>query len=93
MILSFRDKKAEKVFGRQFSRKLPTDIQRQAMKKLWMLDAAESLDDLRVPPSNHLEALRGDRSGQHSIRINQQWRVCFVWGPGGAKLVEIVDYH
>jgi proteic killer suppression protein len=59
---------------------------------LW-LDAAETLDDLRLPPSNHLEALRGDRAGQHSIRINQPWRICFIWGPGGAKQVEITDYH
>lgn len=93
MIQSFRDKETEKVFQRRFSRKLPTAIQRLAMKKLWMLDAAESLADLRIPPSNHLEALRNDRRGQYSIRINQQWRVCFAWGAGGASQVEIVDYH
>lgn len=93
MIRSFRDKEAAKLFRREFSRRLPVDVQRPAMKKLWMLDAAESLEDLRVPPSNHLEALRGDRRGQYSIRINQQWRVCFVWSGRDATQVEIVDYH
>jgi proteic killer suppression protein len=93
MILSFRDKEAEKIYKRLFSRRLPNDIQRQALKKLWMLDAAENLDDLRIPTSNHLEALREERLGQHSIRIDKQWRICFVWGPGGAKQVEIIDYH
>jgi toxin HigB-1 len=93
LIKSFRDKEAEKVFRREFSRRLPQDIQRQAMKKLWMLDAAGSLDDLRIPPSNHLEVLRGGRTGQHSIRINQQWRICFTWADGAALDVEIVDYH
>jgi len=81
------------VFQREFSKRLPQAIQRQALKRLWMLDAAESLDDLRIPPANHLEALKDDRQGQHSIRINQQWRICFVWADGVAKEVEIVDYH
>ena len=93
MIKSFRDKEAEKIFRREFSRRLPQDIQRQAMKKLWMLDAAATLEDLRIPPSNHLEALKGDRQGQHSIRVNQQWRVCFTWLDGTALDVEIIDYH
>jgi proteic killer suppression protein len=93
VIKNFRDKESEKIFRREFSRRLPQDIQRQAMKKLWMLDAAEALDDLRIPPANHLEALKGERRGQHSIRINQQWRICFVWADGLAKDVEIVDYH
>ena len=64
-----------------------------AMRKLWMLDAATDLNELRVPPSNHLEALHGERKGQHSIRINRQWRICFRWRPGDAHDVEIVDYH
>jgi proteic killer suppression protein len=93
LIASFRDKEAAKVFQREFSKRLPQAIQRQALKRLWMLDAAESLDDLRIPPANHLEALKDDRQGQHSIRINQQWRICFVWADGVAKEVEIVDYH
>jgi proteic killer suppression protein len=68
-------------------------IERSALRKLAMQDAAESLNDLRVPPGNRLEALKGDRSGQHSIRVNQQWRICFVWTEAGAQDVEIVDYH
>jgi len=75
------------------SRKLPQNLQRIALRKLWMLDAALDLSEMRVPPANHLEALRGDRDGQHSIRINQQWRLCFRWESGDAYDVEIVDYH
>lgn len=75
------------------SRKLPSDIQRIALRKLTQLSAADSLDDLRVPPGNRLEALKGNRAGQHSIRINDQWRICFVWKDGHAHAVEIVDYH
>ena len=93
MIRSFSDKETEKVFGRQISRRLPHDIQQRAYQKLVMLDAAPALDDLRVPPGNRLEALRGDRAGQHSIRINQQWRICFTWQDGDAYDVEIADYH
>ncbi len=93
MIRSFSDKETEKVFGRQVSRRLPHDIQQRAYQKLVMLDAAPALDDLRVPPGNRLEALRGDRAGQHSIRINQQWRICFTWQDGDAYDVEITDYH
>ena len=93
MIGSFRDKEAEKVFIRERSRKLPTDVQRVAQRKLTMLDAADSLQDLRVPSGNHLEKLSGDREGQHSIRINDRWRVCFRWRDGEAHDVEIVDYH
>ena len=81
------------MFAGQFSKKLPQAIQRKARMKLRMLDAAVSLEDLLVPPANHLEALCGDRVGQYSIRINQQWRVCFVWHDGQALDVEIVDYH
>jgi len=93
MIKSFADKEAKKIFGREFSRKLPNDIQRITRRKLEILDAAESLNDLRVPPANRLEKLSGNRVGQHSIRINDQWRVCFVWRGEDAYEVEIVDYH
>ena len=93
MIKSFADKETEKLFKRQFSRKLPTDIQRSARRKLEILDAAEQLQDLRTPPANHLEKLSGDRAGQHSIRINQQWRICFEWREKDAHNGEIVDYH
>lgn len=93
MIKSFGSREAEKVFNREFSRKLPRDIQRPAMRKLWMLHAATDLRELRVPPSNRLEALKGRRKGQHSIRINDQWRICFKWIKGNAEGVEIVDYH
>ena len=93
MIKSFADKGAEKIFGREFSRKLPNDIQRIARRKLEVLDAAESLSDLRVPPSNRLEKLKGNRRHQHSIRINDQWRICFEWRGENAYEVEIVDYH
>jgi len=93
MIRSFRDKATEKVFRREGSRKLSTALQRQALRKLVILDGAETLQDLRIPPGNRLERLRGDREGQHSIRINDQWRICFTWSEGGAEDVEIVDYH
>jgi toxin HigB-1 len=93
MIKSFRDKEAEKVFHRQFSRKLPTDIQHLARRKLVMLDAATELETLRVPPGNRLEALKGSRDGEHSIRINDQWRICFVWRDGHVYDVQIIDYH
>lgn len=93
MIKSFKDKETEKIYRRTFSRKLPHDIQKLAMRKLWMLNAATDLNALRTPPSNHLEALHGDRVGQHSIRINKQWRICFEWLDGEVYNVEIVDYH
>ena len=93
MIRSFRCQETEKVYRREVSRRLPQVIQRVAMRKLWMLDAATDLNALRVPPANHLEALHGNRKGQHSIRINQQWRVCFRWQDGDAYDVEIADYH
>ncbi|MSP92534.1 MAG: plasmid maintenance system killer [Myxococcales bacterium] len=93
MIRSFADTETEKLFRRERIRRLPPDIQRTALRKLVQLDAAITLDDLRVPPGNRLEALTGDRVGQHSIRINDQWRVCFGWMAGGADGVEIVDYH
>jgi proteic killer suppression protein len=93
MIKSFRDKDTERLFERQPVRKFGTGVQKVALRKLRMLDAAMSLSDLRVPPGNRLERLRGDRAGQHSIRVNDQWRVCFRWREGDAHDVEIVDYH
>ena len=93
MIKSFADKETEKVFNREFSRKLPPDIQRPSRRKLEILNAAETLLDLRQPPSNHLEKLSGSRQGQYSLRINEQWRICFAWQAGDAQAVEIVDYH
>jgi proteic killer suppression protein len=93
MIKSFKCKETEKIYNRLFSHKLPQDIQKVAIKKLWMLDAATNLEELKIPPSNNLESLKDDRKGQHSIRINQQWRICFKWHDGNAYNVEIVDYH
>jgi toxin HigB-1 len=93
VIRSFRDTESEKIFNRHFSRKLPQDVQRLALKKLLLLDAADTVEDLRVPPGNRLEKLYRDREGQHSIRINDTWRICFRWDDGGAFDVEIVDYH
>jgi toxin HigB-1 len=93
MIMTFRDKETEKIFNRLLSTKLPRDIQYVARRKLVILDAATELNALRVPPGNRLESLRGNRKGQHSIRINDQWRICFKWKAGGAYDVEIIDYH
>ena len=93
MIKSFRDAETENVFGRQFSRRLPYDIQAIALRKLRMLANAHDVIDLRNPPGNRLERLSGDRAGQYSIRINGQWRICFVWEGGDAHEVEICDYH
>ncbi|GFP28458.1 type II toxin-antitoxin system RelE/ParE family toxin [Candidatus Hakubella thermalkaliphila] len=93
MIRSFRDKATERVFNRERVRKFDLKLQRLAQRKLAILDAAETLDDLRVPPGNRLEKLSGDRKGQHSIRINDQWRICFRWLDGDAYDVEITDYH
>ncbi len=93
MIRSFQCSETEKIYRRERSRKLPHDMQRSALRKLWMLDAVMDLNELRVPPGNRLEVLRGARQGQLSIRINQQWRLCFRWLNGDAHDVEIVDYH
>lgn len=93
MIRSYRGKVAEQVFRRERCKSLSLDVQRAASRKLAILDAAESIHDLRVPPGNRLEKLAGDRKGQHSIRINDQWRVCFAWRQGHAYDVEITDYH
>ena len=93
MIKVFKDREAERIFNGLFSRKLPQNIQRIAERKLIMLHRSTNLNDLRIPPSNRLEALKGDRNGQHSIRINDQWRVCFEWRADDVYEVEIVDYH
>jgi proteic killer suppression protein len=93
MIRSFRDTETERLFGREPRGKLARSLQRAALRKLLLLDAAESLDDLRVPLRNRLEKLKGDREGQHSIRVNDQYRVCFRWAGGHADDVEVVDYH
>lgn len=93
MIKSFKSKETAKVFDRVFSRKLPQDVQKTAYRKLAFLHSAKELKDLLIPPSNRLEKLHGDREGQHSIRINDQWRICFIWQDDDAYEVEIVDYH
>ncbi|MCG3133297.1 MAG: hypothetical protein HMLKMBBP_00422 [Planctomycetes bacterium] len=93
MIRSFRCSDTERIFRRERPRAFPADIYQRAYRKLAILATAARLDDLRAPPGNRLEALRRDRAGQHSIRINDQWRVCFVWRDGGAEQVEVVDYH
>jgi len=93
MIRSFADREAEALFHGQFARRLTRDIQRVAQCKLRQIHQATELRDLAAPPGNRLEALRGDRAGQHSIRINDQWRICFVWNEGDAERVEIVGYH
>lgn len=93
MIESFKDKETHKIWHREFSRRLPHEIQRLAYRKLVLIHRSKTLDDLRVPPGNRLEALSGKREGQHSIRINQQWRLCFRWENGNAFDVEVTDYH
>jgi proteic killer suppression protein len=93
VIRSFADRDTERLFHRQPVRRLVPDVQRVALRKLRQVDAAVTLEDLRVPPGNRLERLRGDREGQHSIRINDQWRICFRWSGGDAHEVEIADYH
>jgi len=93
VIKTFNCKETEKIFNRKLSRKFPQNIQRVALRKLRMINRAEILNDLKVPPANRLEALRGNRKGQYSIRINDQWRICFKWKDGEVHNVEIVDYH
>ena len=93
MIRTIKDKETERIWSGLRSRKLPPDIQERALDKMKLLNRARSLDDVRNPPSNRLHALKDDRAGQHSISINTQWRVCFVWRDGGADGVEITDYH
>jgi proteic killer suppression protein len=93
MIKTFKCKESKKIFNLEFSKHLPNNIQKVALRKLEMLDYATELNDLRIPPSNFLEALQGDRRGQYSIRINKQWRICFLWKNSNIYDVEIVDYH
>ena len=93
MIKSFKDKETEKVYYREGSNKLPRDIQQVALRKLRMINNAKNMNDLRIPPANRTEKLKGDREGQLSIRINDQWRICFAWQDGNAHEVEITDYH
>jgi toxin HigB-1 len=93
VIQSFGDADTEKVWRREHVRRFGSDLQRIANRKLLMVDAAETLDDLRVPPGNRLEQLRGGRAGQHSIRVNDQWRICFTWTAAGPTNVQITDYH
>jgi proteic killer suppression protein len=93
VIRSFKDKETEKVWNQTFSKKLPTEIQRTALRKLIILHRAKNLEDLRIPPSNYLERLKGNRKGQYSIRINIQWRICFTWKEDEAFNVEVTDYH
>ena len=93
MLRSFKCKETEKIFHRRFSSKLPQDMQRVALRKLRILNRSINLNDLQVPPGNRLESLKGERRGQHSIRINDQYRTCFVWKDNDAYDVEIVDYH
>ena len=93
MFRSFKCKETEKNFSRDFSKKFPNDIHRVALRKLRMLNRAQNLEDLRVPPGNRLEALAGNRKGHHSIRINDRWRICFKWRDDDAYQVEVVDYH
>jgi len=93
MIIGFASKETEKIWRAEVSRKLPRDIQQVALRKLFMLDKAQVLKDLKIPLANRLEALKDDRKGQYSIRINDQWRICFIWTKNGPDAVEIVDYH
>jgi len=93
MIVDFADEKTAKVWRGELSRHLPSEIQNVARRKLRMLNNAQTLTDLRVPPANRLEQLKGNRAKQYSIRVNKQWRICFVWKDGNAIGVEIVDYH
>ena len=93
MIASFKDRETARIWGGEYSRRLPRDMQEKALVKLRLLNRSRSLDDLRIPPGNRLEKLKGDRRDQYSIRIDQQWRICFGWREGNAYDVEIVDYH
>ncbi len=93
MIVTFNCKRTEKIFLRRRGHRFPADIEQRAAIKLRLLHIARDVNDLRIPPSNHLERLKGNRKGQYSIRINKQWRICFNWTKAGAENVEIVDYH
>lgn len=93
MIVGFKDRETARIWAGEYSRRLPTATQEKALMKLRLLNRSQSLDDLRIPPGNRLEKLKGDRRDQYSIRIDQQWRICFGWKEGSAYDVEIVDYH
>lgn len=93
MIRSFADKATERIWNEEYVKSIDRTVQRAALRKLELVHAARDVEDLRVPPGNRLEQLKGDRRGQHSIRVNDQWRICFVWKDGGADNVELVDYH
>ncbi|MDR3002347.1 MAG: type II toxin-antitoxin system RelE/ParE family toxin [Fibromonadaceae bacterium] len=93
MIKSFKNKETKKIFHSEFSKKIPQNIQHRALHRMEMLNNAANINDLRIPLSNHLEALSGNRAGQFSIRVNDQYRICFEWANGGAENVELVDYH
>lgn len=93
MIRSFGNKDTERIWHEQYVKRVDRTLQRAALRKLELIHAAQDVEDLRIPPGNRLERLAGDRSGQHSIRVNAQWRICFVWTDGGAEDVELVDYH
>ncbi|MBI5753605.1 type II toxin-antitoxin system RelE/ParE family toxin [Candidatus Peregrinibacteria bacterium] len=93
MIKTFKSKEAAKIYNEEYSRKLSKDIQRTALRKLLMINNAVNLNDLKIPPANRLEKLKKDKLGQYSIRINRQWRICFIWENGNAYDIEIVDYH
>ena len=93
MIRSFADRHTARIWDGQYVKGIDRTLQRQTLRKLEILHAAATIEDLRVPPGNRLEALRGDRRGQHSIRVNGQWRLCFIWSDGGPEAVELVDYH
>ena len=93
MIVDFKCDETRKIFDREYSKKLPSDIQQVIYRKLLMLDAARALDDLRIPPANRLEKLSGNRAGQYSIRVNRKFRICFTWEEGRVSEVEVVDYH
>ena len=93
MIRSFGNKDTERIWHEQYVKRVDRNIQRAVLRKLELLHAAKNVEDLRIPPGNRLEGLVGNRRGQHSIRVNAQWRICFVWKDGGAEDVELVDYH
>lgn len=93
MIRSFRSKDTERIWHAEYVKRVDRAVQRAALRKLELIHAAKDLEDLRVPPGNRLERLVGDRRGQHSIRVNDQWRICFIWREGGAEDAELVDYH
>lgn len=93
MIKGFGDRDTERLFNREFVRRFPSNLARVMLRKLGAVDAADALNDLRIPPGNRLEKLKGSRAGQYSIRVNEQWRICFHWKDGNAYDVEIVDYH